>query len=98
MCIVDKGDFNGNYIWTECRYSWHVSIVSCGLLIDIWFKGVCFILPQTLWESLVCNDYLDETYPETQLNPTDPYVKAKQRILVERWGKVRQHHTVVDPA
>ena len=52
----------------------------------------CISLLQTLWESLVCNDYLDETYPDTQLNPTDPYVKAKQRIVVERWGKVGQCH------
>ena len=39
----------------------------------------------------MCNDYLDEIYPENQLNPKDPYVKARQRILLERWGKVLQN-------
>ena len=37
------------------------------------------------------NDYLDETHPEHPLNPKDPYKKARQRILLERWGKV---HTI----
>ena len=44
---------------------------------------------QILTESTICNDYLDEVYPDEKLNPTDPYEKAKQRILLERWGKVK---------
>ena len=43
---------------------------------------------QVLYESAICNDYLDEVYPEHPLNPKNPFVKAKQRILLERWGKV----------
>ena len=47
-----------------------------------------FLFFQMLSESAICNDYLDEVYPDEKLNPTDPYEKAKQRILLERWGKV----------
>ena len=39
-------------------------------------------------ESLVTCDYLDEFYPEHRLQPQDPYVKATQRVLIERFGSV----------
>ena len=39
-------------------------------------------------ESLVVSDYLEEAFPETPLQPTDPYLKAQQRVLVERFGSV----------
>lgn len=41
-----------------------------------------------LIESLVICDYLDEKYPEVRLHPTDPLVKARDRILVERFAAV----------
>ena len=44
---------------------------------------------QILWESAVINDYLDEVYPDKKLSPDDPYEKARQKIILERWGKVR---------
>jgi glutathione S-transferase len=34
-------------------------------------------------ESLVTSDYLDEAYPDNPLHPSDPYLKAKQRLVVE---------------
>ncbi|CAF3814920.1 unnamed protein product [Rotaria sp. Silwood1] len=37
-------------------------------------------------ESLIICDYLDEKYPEHRLHPLDPYLKAKQRVLVDRMG------------
>jgi len=57
-----------------------------------------------LAESLVIADYLDEIYPEHRLHPQDPYLKAKQRILIERFGNVtsgfykivREDKTAVD--
>ena len=48
----------------------------------------CKFLFQILWESAIVNDYLDELYPEPKLNPDDPFEKARQRILLERWSKV----------
>lgn len=43
---------------------------------------------EPLIESLVICDYLDEKYPEVRLHPTDPLVKARDRILVERFSAV----------
>ncbi len=43
---------------------------------------------QIIYESVVCGEYLDEVYPQNPLTPTEPYVKAKQRILMELFGKV----------
>ncbi|UJR36489.1 hypothetical protein I4U23_029212 [Adineta vaga] len=40
-------------------------------------------------ESLIICDYLDDLYPQNRLHPTDPYLKAKQKLLVDRSGNVR---------
>jgi len=39
-------------------------------------------------ESLIVSDYLDEAFPGVRLQPTDSYLKAKQRVLVERFSSV----------
>lgn len=41
-------------------------------------------------ESLIISDYLDETNSEPRLQPTDPYLKAKQRVLIERFSSVNK--------
>jgi glutathione S-transferase len=41
-------------------------------------------------ESLVVSDYLDELYPKNRLQPADPYLKAKQQVLVGRFGSVKK--------
>jgi glutathione S-transferase len=41
-------------------------------------------------ESLIVSDYLDENYSENRLQPTDPFLKAKQRVLVERFSNVNK--------
>jgi len=41
-------------------------------------------------ESLVVSDYLDNLYPENRLQPADPYLKAKQQVLVGRFGNVNK--------
>lgn len=41
-----------------------------------------------IYESLIIADYLDEKYPQRQLQPRDPIQKAKDRILVEHFSKV----------
>jgi glutathione S-transferase len=40
-------------------------------------------------ESLIVSDYLDNLYPENQLQPADPYLKAQQQVLVGRFGSVQ---------
>ncbi|MEM8688421.1 MAG: glutathione S-transferase family protein [Pseudomonadota bacterium] len=37
---------------------------------------------QTLYESLIINEYLDETFPERPLMPSDPVLRAKARIWI----------------
>ena len=41
-------------------------------------------------ESLIVSDYLEEIYPQVPLQPEDPYVKAQQRVLIERFSGVSQ--------
>ena len=41
-----------------------------------------------VYESSVCDDYLDEVYPQRSLMPSDPYQKAQDRILMEIFSKV----------
>jgi pyrimidodiazepine synthase len=39
-----------------------------------------------LIESLVIADYLDDQYPQNKLNSADPLIRARDRILVERFN------------
>lgn len=39
-----------------------------------------------LIESLIIADYLDDQYPQNPLNSKDPLQRARDRILVERFG------------
>lgn len=43
---------------------------------------------EILYESLIVADYLNEAYPETNLYPSDPRAKAKDKILIERFNAV----------
>jgi glutathione S-transferase len=41
-----------------------------------------------VYDSPIVCQYLDETYPGEKLTPNDPYQKAKDAMLVERYSKV----------
>lgn len=41
----------------------------------------------SLIESLIICDYLDEKYPENSLHNKDPLLKARDKILVERFNE-----------
>jgi pyrimidodiazepine synthase len=42
----------------------------------------------TLYESLIIAEYLDEAYPQHRLYPEDPLAKAKDKLLIERFNEV----------
>jgi len=41
-----------------------------------------------VYESAVCDEYLVDVYGSKGLIPTDPYQKAREKILMETFGKV----------
>ncbi|XP_060067079.1 glutathione S-transferase omega-1-like [Ylistrum balloti] len=45
-----------------------------------------------IYESAVTCDYLDDVYPENKLTPSDPYSKARDRILMEMFSKLVTHY------
>lgn len=45
-----------------------------------------------LFESLIICDYLDEKFQQRPLYPKDPFRKAQDRILIDKFGTVR-HNT-----
>ncbi|RLU15484.1 hypothetical protein DMN91_012478 [Ooceraea biroi] len=44
---------------------------------------------ETLSESLITADYLDEVYPENKLYPSNPLAKAKDKLLIVRFDEVK---------
>lgn len=43
---------------------------------------------ETLYESLIIGDYLDEVYPENRLHSANPLAKAKDKLLIDRFNTV----------
>lgn len=43
---------------------------------------------ETLYESLIIAEYLDEAYPQNKLYPTNPLAKAKDKLLIEKFNEV----------
>ncbi|XP_005105965.1 glutathione S-transferase omega-1-like [Aplysia californica] len=43
---------------------------------------------QIIYESTAVCEWLDEVYPYNRLTPTDPYIRARDRILLEYIGKI----------
>ena len=41
-----------------------------------------------IMDSLINSEYIDDEFPETKLQPEDPYEKAHGRLLVERFTKL----------
>ena len=41
-----------------------------------------------VYDSEICNEYIDETYPGDENAPRDPYQRAKDRMLLEHFPKV----------
>lgn len=47
---------------------------------------------KVVYESLVCNEYLEDSYPDSRCSPRDPYLLARDRMVVERsnWVSLQQ--------
>lgn len=43
---------------------------------------------ETLYESLIIADYLDDAYPQNKLYPSNPLAKAKDKLMIERFNTV----------
>ena len=43
---------------------------------------------EVVYESVICDEYLDEKYPDKRLLPEDPYEKAQAKILMDGFQKV----------
>ncbi|XP_033328381.1 pyrimidodiazepine synthase [Megalopta genalis] len=43
---------------------------------------------ETLYESLIIADYLDEAYPQNKLYPNNPLAKAKDKLLIDKFNSV----------
>lgn len=71
------------YINLSAKPEWLIDISPLG-------KVPCIVLDnnEVLYESLIVADYLDEAYPENNLYPSDPLQKAKDKLLIERFGGV----------
>ena len=41
-----------------------------------------------VYDSKICNEYLDDVYPGDKLVPSDPYLRARDRMLMEHYTKV----------
>ena len=41
-----------------------------------------------VYESAICDDYLDAAFPGPSLTPSDPYVRARHAIIKDRFKKV----------
>lgn len=48
---------------------------------------------QTVYESNVLAEYLDELFPSSSILPRDPYLKAHQKITLERLSSVSHHNS-----
>lgn len=57
-----------------------------------WYQGkvpgIVLENGETLYESLIISEYLDEAYPEHNLFPKDPLAKAKDKLLIEKFNQV----------
>nr|ABR24228.1 omega class glutathione S-transferase [Alitta succinea] len=43
---------------------------------------------KVIYESAICDDYLEEIYPQNPLYPKDAYKKARHKIFMEHFAKV----------
>ena len=45
-----------------------------------------------VYDSKICNEYLDEVFPGDKLIPSDPYLRARDNMLLEHYSKVAAYN------
>lgn len=41
---------------------------------------------KSVYESLICNEFVEDKYPEHRMMPSDPYEKARCKLIIDRYG------------
>uniref|UniRef100_A0A8R1YNW6 Glutathione-dependent dehydroascorbate reductase n=1 Tax=Pristionchus pacificus TaxID=54126 RepID=A0A8R1YNW6_PRIPA len=62
--------------------NWYLAKIPKGQIPALEYNGL------TIWESNVINEYFDDVFPASNVLPKDPYLKAHQKILLERLSSV----------
>jgi hypothetical protein len=44
---------------------------------------------------MILSEYLDNAFPENKLTPSDPYINAQQKLLIEPFSKVMANYMKV---
>lgn len=62
--------------------TWFLEMAPYGLVPVIEYKG------KVIYESAICDEFLEESFSEPRLLPTCPFEKAKSKMLMHDYDKV----------
>jgi len=83
LALLSKNiPFDPVFINLKAKPEWYPEKVPSGKVPALVING------QNVYESLIVADFVDEKFPERPLHSRDPLQKAKDRILIEAFGKV----------
>jgi glutathione S-transferase len=78
MALIEKGiDFERREVDLSNKPDWFNEVSPYSKV------PVVKIGDQVVYESAIINEFIDETYPEPALMPSDPYLRAKARIWID---------------
>jgi len=78
LALIEKGlEFERREVDLGNKPQWFLALSPYGKVPALRIDG------RTLWESDIINEYLDEVFPEPRLMPSDPYLRARARILID---------------
>jgi len=83
LCLNAKGiDYEviNSALMTKPEWLWEINPI--GKVPVLMHKG------DTIYESLITCDYVDEAYPGRPLHSTDPAMRAKDKMMVELFNRV----------
>lgn len=70
------------FINLKAKPEWYTDKIPTGKVPAILVDG------QSIYDSLIISEFLDEKYPQRPLHSKDPLQKAKDKLLIEGFGKV----------
>lgn len=74
--FISLRDLNGKYT-NQYKPQWFLNHNPNGKVPVVIDNG------KAIYESCICNEYLDEAYPDHPLSPRDPYLRAHMRIQID---------------